>query len=184
MSRLRYLVSGERWVLMPEIKHSKKPYLDYYISEYGLVASRDRNTGEIAIVHDPDKRNTTKDYLTWSIDYQKYTVHRLVASHFLCEPYDSELSVHHKDGNSRNNHYTNLMWCTWKEHMDMEVEAGQRKPINDHNINKRKYTWEQVCEMRNLYETGNYSMNAIASMYGEKFGTMKQILQYKTYKRP
>ncbi|MBC9709347.1 MAG: HNH endonuclease [Enterococcus sp.] len=43
-----------------------------------------------------------------------YTVHKLVAKHFV-EGYKEGLVVNHKDLNKTNNHYTNLEWITPKE---------------------------------------------------------------------
>lgn len=39
------------------------------------------------------------------------TVHRLVAVHFVPNPYNLPM-VNHKDENPRNNYYYNLEWCT------------------------------------------------------------------------
>lgn len=42
-----------------------------------------------------------------------YTIHRLVALHFVNNP-DQLPSINHIDENKLNNHYTNLEWCTVK----------------------------------------------------------------------
>jgi len=44
------------------------------------------------------------------------TVHRLVALTYVPNP-DDKPEVNHKDGNPRNNHFSNLEWVTHKENM-------------------------------------------------------------------
>lgn len=44
-------------------------------------------------------------------------IHRLVAIHF-CEGFKEGLVVNHKDGNTLNNHYSNLEWVTQKQNND------------------------------------------------------------------
>lgn len=45
---------------------------------------------------------------------KRYTVHRLVAMHFINNLGDKPF-VNHKDGNKKNNHYSNLEWCSCAE---------------------------------------------------------------------
>lgn len=53
----------------------------------------------------------------------KFLCHRLVASHFL-PYYDLSLTVNHIDGNTQNNHYSNLEWCTQGENNTHAFRTG------------------------------------------------------------
>lgn len=49
--------------------------------------------------------------------YQRYFVHRLVALAFI-EVVDGKDFVNHKDKDRKNNHVSNLEWCTHQENCD------------------------------------------------------------------
>jgi hypothetical protein len=50
-------------------------------------------------------------------------VHRLVAEAFISNP-KKKREVNHKDGNGRNNHWTNLEWATRQENFDHAAAMG------------------------------------------------------------
>lgn len=64
------------------------------------------------------KQRLSKGYpvinLTFNGKERTFSVHRLVALHFV-ENSEDKPEVNHIDENKENNHYTNLMWCTPKE---------------------------------------------------------------------
>lgn len=51
------------------------------------------------------------------------SIHRLVAFAF-CEGYFEGAVVNHKDGNTHNNHYTNLEWCTQKHNVNESYKTS------------------------------------------------------------
>jgi len=93
-------------------------------------------------------------------------IHTLVAKHFV-ENEKPELfdTVNHMDGNKRNNHHTNLEWCT----RGMNTEHAFRTGIVDFKGEKSaqaKIKDADVIEMRRKYATGNYTQNEIAAPFG------------------
>ena len=82
-------------------------------------------------------RQSSNGYLIVTLDGKQLIVHRLVATHFLPNPYNYS-QVNHKDGNKLNNHYSNLEWCTAKQNMQHAFETGLRKGFI-HVNDKRKY---------------------------------------------
>lgn len=65
-----------------------------------------------------------KGYLRVSLDGKKYTIHKLVAIHYV--EGNKSLQVNHKDGNKENNVYTNLEWMTCKENIRHAFDLGLR----------------------------------------------------------
>ena len=58
---------------------------------------------------------------------RKFYVHRLVAFSFLDEPSNKDRNeINHKDGNKKNNHFSNLEWVTSKENIDHAIHMGLR----------------------------------------------------------
>ena len=97
------------WKQIPE-------HPDYYVSTTGYVCTEKEYSS---------KQNTLKTYLRQSdnglqhlqvkLDEQQCYVHRLVAKAFIPNPLNKS-DVHHIDGNSLNNHVSNLIWVTRAEH--------------------------------------------------------------------
>lgn len=56
-------------------------------------------------------------------------IHRLVSEAFIPNP-DRLPVVNHIDGNPRNNHYSNLEWCTQSHNVRHSYTIGRHKPAN------------------------------------------------------
>jgi hypothetical protein len=98
-------------------------------------------------------------------------VHRLVAQHFL-DSVDGKNEVNHKDGNKKNNHYSNLEWVTPSENQNHSVEIGLREVGEKHSTSK--LTNEQVIYIREVYKAFHPEFGA--KPLGEKFGVAKSIV--------
>ena len=100
-----------------------KQYNSHYeVSEYGDV--RNIHTKKLL------KGANHEGYLRYSLRYGKIEnvfAHRLVAELFLEPNYENKRTVNHKDGNKRNNHYSNLEYATDKEQYDHATRLGLNK---------------------------------------------------------
>lgn len=90
----------------------------YMIFENGDVKSRINNN-----ILTP--RKNSNGYLIVTLGKKQLSVHRLVAIHFIANPYNLT-QVNHKDGDKGNNHVTNLEWCTAERNANHALEIGLR----------------------------------------------------------
>jgi hypothetical protein len=97
---------------------------------------------------------------------KRYSVHRLVAFHFLNNP-EGKPHVNHIDGNPANNNVSNLEWCTpsENEHHSYKV-LGKVNPI-------RKLTDQQAAEIR--ASKGSVPSRKLAELYGVHKKTVLNI---------
>lgn len=65
-------------------------------------------------------------YSIVTLNGTQYSVHRIVALHFLPNPYQYK-QVNHKDGDKSNNAVSNLEWCSAEYNNNHALETGLRK---------------------------------------------------------
>ena len=105
--------------------------------------------------------------------------HRLVAIAFLPNP-NNYPDVNHKDFNRKNNHVTNLEWCT------EEYNTHYTRDYNlEHNSNSYKklspLIEEQVLLIPTLLNYG-FSVKLIAKLYNVGHITIRNIITKKTWR--
>lgn len=129
----------------------------YKIDENGNVYSLDRYIGKKFFAGKKIKWSITNTgYARVQLSNgtgfrKKYSVHRLVAKHFICEPTEERNIVNHKDGNKLNNHYSNLEWCTAQENIIHSINAKlKRVKFSDDEIRFIR-SWEgtnkELCKL-------------------------------------
>lgn len=87
----------------------------YEVSDYGNLRSNGR----------PLKAwITPKGYMRSGVCGRHQLVHRLVAQAFIPNPFGHPM-INHIDSNRRNNHVSNLEWCTAKHNAQHTIRAGR-----------------------------------------------------------
>lgn len=118
---------------------------------------------------------------------KEVSIHRLVAEYFVSNPY-SKPWVNHIDGNTFNNNFTNLEWCTPKENLMHSINVLgcdrntnlQRKTASIQGRNKRILTLSQANEIRNAVKSN--TRKELAIKYNVSLSVIDRIVTNKTYR--
>lgn len=120
--------------------HINKELTTYYITEDGRLYNRKTNRWY--------KGSDSSGYLKYDLRWKnkKYAkfAHHLVAECFLENP-DNLPVVNHKDGNKRNNHYTNLEWVRATDNNIHAYKLGLKEKTNSFN-NRIKFNEKNFKE--------------------------------------
>lgn len=112
-------------------------------------------------------------YLIVTLNSKQVSLHRLVAPHFLPNPYGYS-QVNHKDGNKQNNHFSNLEWCSAEQNTQHALETGLRKGYVSVDVKRamlqRALDGELVIDLAK--EVGNHpnTLNRMLRVQAEKDG--------------
>ena len=151
-------------------------YQDYFITEDGEVWS-DVSNKWLSI----NIGKMGKGYKRTALNLDKWLIHRLVGLAWVDNP-DNKKTINHIDGNTFNNHYTNLEWCTQKENVQHSWVIGTSVRNEYHNSNENnpraKLTNEQVAEIR----ASELSSRKLAAIYKIGHGTIAKIKRFERYK--
>lgn len=88
------------------------------------------------------------------IYFNKFAVHRLVATTFIPNTDPKKIFVNHIDGNKQNNHVSNLEWVTTQENNIHAYQTGLR-PDNKRVLAKDIDTGE-ILEFNSIWECGRH----------------------------
>lgn len=163
----------------------------YQVSDLGRVKSLGRTVVHQGITYYQTERimspwsGTTSTYLCVRLYRdgirKKFSVHRLVAEHFL-EGWDTNLEVNHKDGNRFNNAAENLEMCTHRYNMQHAILEGLKNDCGEKS-SRAKLTNSQAEEIRKRYGQGGISQAALGRAYGVSRQTVNMIVRHKKYIR-
>lgn len=87
-------------------------------------------------------------YLTIVLDNIHYSIHILVAKHFISNDDIQKTIVNHKDGNKMNNCVENLEWVTQSENVRHAYDTNLRnnnKPVAQYTLNNELITIHNSC---------------------------------------
>lgn len=163
----------------------------YKVSNLGRVKSLERAVSHDGITYTQPERilchwcGTTSLYgcvrLYKNGTGKKFTVHRLVARHFL-PGWDPKLEVNHIDGNRDNNRADNLELCTHRRNMEHAIAHDLKRDYGERSVNA-KLTNAQADEIREKFFSGRFSQGTLAGQYGVCRQTISAIIRYKKYIR-
>lgn len=142
--------------MIPELTEIKG-FNGYYISEDGRIfSSRKSNTlNEMILKEDKDGYLEVGLYADGKRFFRR--VHRLVAQTYLINS-NNYPQVNHIDGNVKNNHISNLEWCTCQENMIHSFRVLKRNPSITTNKKvslTHKYT-QEVLQFNSIKDLARY----------------------------
>lgn len=115
-----------------------------------------------------EQRINPNGYMIVSLNKNQLSVHRLVAKHFIPNPYDYDC-VNHKDGDKTNNKVSNLEWCTHTQNAQHALKIGLRKGFVHVDVKremlKRVFMGEYISDL--ALEVGNHP-NTLSRMLREQ----------------
>lgn len=111
----------------------------------------------------------------------KFTVHRLVAQHFLPN-WNPRWEVNHLDGNRWNNAVSNLEMCSHQENVRHSIIHLLKNDYGEKSTNA-KLTNVQAAEIRKRYQSEAVSQTSLAGIYRVSRQTISAIVRYKKYIR-
>jgi hypothetical protein len=129
----------------------------YSISEKGDVVSHPKNYG-FGLHEERNLKQTNQNgYKSIRLGRGKknfHYIHQLVALTFL-EHIPGKNFVNHKDGNKKNNHFSNLEWCTNAENVRHMFKSGLSKnrylSVEDvlkiRSLRNKKFTYIQIAKI-------------------------------------
>lgn len=152
---------------------------NYSINELGEVKNNKNNKIIKPFIN---KKNGYKTVDLWKDNKcKKYTIHRLLAEHFIDNP-ENKPTIDHKDGNRLNNSIENLRWATYSEQNSRFNTYGVRsEKIIVTNINGTKKEFNRITDVAKEFNTtiSNISLMLKKGTYGKRGRTRYFKFEYK-----
>lgn len=115
--------------------------------------------------------------------FKSAPVHRLVAEVFIGNP-NNYLEINHIDGNPKNNHVSNLEFCTKEQNVKHAYDTGLKRKENyvGEACVFSKLTEEQVLAIRKEYAEGNVFQITLGRKYNTTTTNINMIVNRNTWK--
>lgn len=147
----------------------------YKVSNFGKVYSLPRPKTKGGLLKPQINKGYERVTLLKEKKIETFSVHRLVASHFIENPNKYEV-INHIDENKANNSVGNLEWCTQAE--NLQKFTGKGKILQYDLNNKLVKIWNSSLEAQN---TGKYDSSAIIKCCkGKRKTHKKSVWKYET----
>lgn len=156
------MVSGDGEIF---VKHDLLPFM---VSNIGRVY--DIGRGGFCLEH------KMGGYSVVSKNGKEYSIHRLVCSVYIPNPYNHPI-INHKDGNKLNNKADNLEWCTHSHNSRHAANNGLKKILGEMNVNSKLSDLEAE-EIIKMHQNG-VSCKDIALEFGMSVSHIYKIANKK-----
>ena len=157
---------------IPDFDYSKEVWKEiastgYKVSNMGRIR---RGTRILAGSYHSD------GYTFMTISGKQIPIHRFVANAFIPNP-ENKPEINHKDGNKKNNCVDNLEWVTRSENQKHAIDNRlQPKGLSTYTS---KFTEEERQEIKDLWNSGEYSRRELARKYGVSHTCINDIINDK-----
>ena len=150
----------------------------YIISEDGKIYNKTR---ELHQTRKKSKKSSIRAYVGLSIDKKQkcFNVARVVAEVYIPNP-NNLPQVNHIDGNTLNNNYLNLEWCTQSENIRHAIKIGIKRICGEENPSA-KLAKQTVKSIREEYSNTKTTLRKLASKYKVSYTTIRYIIKGKTW---
>lgn len=117
--------------------------------------------------------------IKWSITLTEYTNDTekgIVTAHWRCNA---------QDGDKTNNAVFNLEWCDNSHNVKHAWDNGLMyvsENLHDWNKSRRHFIDPEILTIRAMKRSGNFTNSQIARCFKVTAGTIRQIVERKTYK--
>lgn len=146
---------------------------NYEVSNFGNI--RNVKLGKMLKGYDND------GYVMVRFKNKSYLVHRLVALAFIPN-LENKPEVNHKDGNKKSNIIGNLEWSTPKENTNHAWNNNLASTRIGEDSNFSKLKEGDVLKIRELFNTGEYTITKISKIYNVSKPTISDIVKRKSWK--
>lgn len=150
---------------------------DYKIYEDGTIFTLIQKTGKRSINNTWRKLNPkpAKKYVRLTYKYKHLLIHRIIYRKFK-GILDKDLVINHIDGNTQNNHITNLELVSQKINNLHSFRVLKRKPSMRSDV----LNYELAQEIRKLKKEG-LSLGKLAKMFNTCKSNIKAVVDKKTW---
>jgi hypothetical protein len=114
-------------------------------------------------------------------EQKSYRIHQLVAEYFISKR-PRGFQINHIDGDKNNNNVKNLEYVTASENVQHSHDIGLKVSEVGEGCGASKLTEKEVLEIREMFETGNYTKKSLSNKFSVVPETITQIVNKVTWK--